>query len=137
MDKEPSRKGDTMAEGPIPEGYRIPTTDQELLKECRIDTFRAGGKGGQHQNKTDSGVRIVHRPTGISVEARRARSQWKNKEAAARRLREELVNRMTPDAERVATKVPLKEKRRRVDEKRKRSRVKSLRKKPSSSEDSC
>lgn len=54
--------------------------------EFEIQTFRAGGKGGQHQNKTDSGVRIIHRASGARGEGRDSRSQIMNKRAALRRL---------------------------------------------------
>jgi len=60
-------------------------------KDFRIDTFRAGGKGGQHQNKTDSGVRITHIETGLSAECRDGRSQHDNKKKAFRKLAAKLV----------------------------------------------
>jgi hypothetical protein len=55
-------------------------------KDFRVDTFRAGGKGGQHQNKTSSGVRITHIPSGISAESRESRHQHENKTMAFLRL---------------------------------------------------
>lgn len=51
-------------------------------KDLRIDTFKAGGKGGQHQNKSDTGVRITHPPSGAVGESREHRSQYENKRAA-------------------------------------------------------
>lgn len=58
------------------------------IKDCRVDTFRAGGKGGQHQNKTETGVRVVHPPSGAVGESRETRSQLSNKRAAFRRMSE-------------------------------------------------
>jgi|SRR6185295_6917443 len=54
-------------------------------KDFRVDTFRAGGKGGQNQNKTESGVRITHIESGAVGEARDSRDQHSNKAAAFKR----------------------------------------------------
>jgi peptide chain release factor 2 len=58
--------------------------------ELRRDTFRSGGPGGQHQNKTESGVRYTHLPTGIAAESRSERSQHKNDEMALKLLKAKL-----------------------------------------------
>jgi len=55
-------------------------------KDLRIDKFRAGGKGGQHQNKTETGVRITHLESGAVGESREFRSQPQNQQAAFRRM---------------------------------------------------
>lgn len=52
------------------------------LADCEVETFRAGGKGGQKQNKTDSGVRVRHVPSGAVAECREERSQGVNKQRA-------------------------------------------------------
>jgi peptide chain release factor len=54
--------------------------------DVRFDTLRAGGPGGQHQNKTESAVRATHVPTGVTVVAREERSQQRNKALALQRL---------------------------------------------------
>ncbi len=54
--------------------------------DVRFETLRAGGPGGQHQNTTDSAVRVVHIPTGIQLIARNERSQHRNKATALERL---------------------------------------------------
>ena len=56
------------------------------LDDCEVQTFRAGGPGGQHQNKTASGVRVIHRPSGARGESREHRSQLQNKKAAFGRM---------------------------------------------------
>lgn len=57
-------------------------------KDLIIQTFRSGGKGGQHQNKTSSGVRIIHKDSGARGESREERSQLQNKRIAFKRMAE-------------------------------------------------
>lgn len=58
------------------------------LADCVVQTFRSGGSGGQNQNKRDTGVRIIHEPSGARGESREERSQLQNKKAAFRRMAE-------------------------------------------------
>jgi hypothetical protein len=58
------------------------------IHDCEVQTFRAGGKGGQNQNKRDTGVRIIHHPSGARGESREERSQLQNKKTAWKRMAE-------------------------------------------------
>jgi protein subunit release factor B len=66
-------------------------SDEQLLAECETEFFVASGPGGQHRNKTESGVRLTHRPTELSVTATERRSQLQNRGAALERLRQGLA----------------------------------------------
>lgn len=127
-DDEPPERG-------LPAGYELPADDAALLAECRLETFRAGGPGGQHQNVTESGVRLTHLPSGIAVTARESRSQHRNRKLALARLRAALEEQARPPVPRIPTRVPRAQKRRRLEEKRRRSEIKQRRKRPEREEE--
>lgn len=74
----------------------IPETDEVCEKispdDITIESYRSSGPGGQHVNKTESGVRITHLPTGITVTSTKERSQFMNKQDALRKLSAILKN---------------------------------------------
>jgi protein subunit release factor A len=109
----------------------LPETDEDILRECEIETFRASGPGGQHVNKTESAVRLKHLPSGLIVTSREERSQHRNKAICLKKLRErvEQLNHKRPP--RIPTRVPRSAKNRTLEEKARRSRIKRLRSKPS------
>lgn len=85
-------------EGPRPDpGARaaarsaLALPDEALAAECEESFFVGGGPGGQHRNKTESGVRLAHHPTGVVVTATERRSQAQNRAAALERLRARLA----------------------------------------------
>ncbi len=114
---------------------KIPDDDNELLEECDVFTFRSSGKGGQNVNKTESAVRLVHRPTGIVVISRKERSQYLNKKDCLIRLREKIKKLTKKEPPRISTVVSLRVKAKRRIRKEKSSKKKDLRRKPLTGED--
>ena len=65
--------------------------DDDLARQCVVETMRASGPGGQHRNKVESGVRMRHTPTGVVAQAFERRSQHANRAVALQRLRENIA----------------------------------------------
>ena len=112
----------------------LPDSDEDLLRECEVETFRSSGPGGQHVNKTESAVRLRHRPSGVVVTSQKERSQHRNKTICLQRLRKKVAQLNYRPATRIPTRVPRSAKNRTLQEKARRSDIKRLRSKPSSDE---
>ena len=108
----------------------IPDSDEELLKKCQVETFRASGKGGQHVNKTESAVRITHLPTDTVTTCQDERSQFQNKRKCLNQLRRKLEALNVRPLERIPTKKPRSAKEKILREKKIHSQKKKLRNKP-------
>ncbi len=115
--------------------YSMPESDDALLAECDVTTFRATGPGGQGVNTTDSAVRLKHRPTGIVVVARRERSQYLNKKDAIARLRQRFAEQSYVAPKRVPTRKSRAAKERTLDAKRVQAKRKVTRRKVDSAEE--
>ncbi len=101
--------------------------EASLLAECREEFLVASGPGGQHRNKAATGVRLLHRPTGVAVTATERRSQAQNRGAALRRLRQRLAA-MAPEPKVRRPTAPTRaSKERRLAEKRRRGERKAAR----------
>ena len=103
---------------------RWTTELRALLEECEVTPFRASGKGGQKRNKTESAVRVVHRPTGLTRLGTESRSQSANKLRALERIREALEARRRKPKPRRETEPTAASRTRRLEEKRRRGQTK-------------
>jgi protein subunit release factor A len=112
----------------------LPESDEELLRECEVDTFRSSGPGGQHVNKTESAVRLTHLPSGVVVTSQQERSQHRNKALCVQKLRERIEKLNYRPPKRVPTRKSRSAKNRTLEEKARRSQIKRLRSRPSSDE---
>ena len=112
----------------------LPESDEDLLRECEVDTFRSSGPGGQHVNKTESAVRLRHLPSGLVVTSQQERSQHRNKSLCLRKLREKIERLNYRAPKRVPTRVPRSVRNQTLEQKARRSRIKRLRAKPATEE---
>jgi protein subunit release factor B len=110
---------------------RYPTDRESLERDCDMEFFIATGPGGQNRNKVETGVRLVHRPTGLMVTATERRSQHANREAAFARMAAKLEElQQPPPPPRVPTRPSAAARERRREAKRHASQIKRLRSGP-------
>ncbi|TKJ41847.1 hypothetical protein CEE37_04570 [candidate division LCP-89 bacterium B3_LCP] len=107
--------------------YSIDLAD--IKNNIRYESFTTGGPGGQHANRSATGVKAIHVPTGITAIAREHRSQYRNRQLALERLLKKLRERHRPAKLRVPTRIPAYVRKKRLDNKKHRSRLKDLRRK--------
>jgi ribosome-associated protein len=108
----------------------LPEHLQRLLRDCDVEPYKSSGPGGQKKNKTESSVRVRHRPTGLVRIATESRSQARNRQSALERVHGALEARARRRAPRIATRPTAAARRRRVDKKKLDARKKILRRVP-------
>ena len=108
----------------------IPKSDEALLSECKVETFRSSGKGGQHANKTESAVRLTHLKSGTQVMCQDERSQYLNKIKCIRELRLRIEKHNYKPPRRIKTMPTKGSVERRLSTKKHKSEKKNNRKKP-------
>lgn len=104
---------------------RWPTDRDALEAACDVEFYRAGGPGGQHRNKSETGVRLRHRPSGVMVTATERRSQSLNLDIAFSRLAAKLDALQRPRKRRRPTRISASAKRRREKSRRAHSEKKA------------
>ena len=105
--------------------------EKKLLEECEVSAFKASGKGGQHVQKTNSAVRLVHLLTGITVSSMQERSQYLNKKICLEKLKKKLAQRAQKKKKRIPTQKTKKAKEEALKQKGIHSEKKKMRKQPS------
>ena len=104
-----------------------PTDRDSLERDCDLEFFIASGPGGQHRNKVETGVRLTHRPSGISVTATERRSQHANREVAFERMATRLEELQQVSPPRKPTSPTTASRERRLEAKRRAALVKRQR----------
>jgi protein subunit release factor A len=104
-----------------------PTDRESLERDCDVEYFIASGPGGQHRNKVETGVRLIHRPSGIRITATERRSQQANREMAFERMAKRLQEQQRVVPVRKPTRPTAASRLRRLREKRHRGLLKSQR----------
>ena len=84
----------------------IPASDENLLAQCEVETFRSSGPGGQNVNRRETAVRLRHVPTGVVAASQQERSQLQNKRIALEILRHKLRNLNKRRRKRIPTAMP-------------------------------
>jgi protein subunit release factor B len=108
----------------------LPEHLERLARDCDVTAYKSSGPGGQKKNKTESSVRVRHRPTGITRIATESRSQTRNRHLALERVWEELLRRRRPRPPRVATRPPRAAVEERLAGKRRAAEIKRARRAP-------
>ncbi len=101
--------------------------DDALLAQCEVQAHRASGPGGQHRNKSETAIRLVHGPSGVTAEGKDERSRTQNLRIALERLREKLARRAYRPPPRRPTRPTRGSRVRRAQEKQLHSRKKAAR----------
>jgi protein subunit release factor B len=109
----------------LPEVY--PTDRDSLERDSDLEFFIASGPGGQHRNKVETGVRLTHRPSGISVTATERRSQHANREMAFERMAARLEELQHSSPPRKPTRPTTASRQRRLEAKRRAAELKRQR----------
>ncbi len=109
----------------------IPESDDDLLAQCAVETFRSSGPGGQNVNRRETAVRLRHRPTGVVVACQAERSQYQNKRRALEILRHKLQARLRRRRPRIPTGIPKRVRETILQTKRRQAQKKFHRRKPS------
>jgi len=107
-----------------------PTDRESLERDCDVEFFIASGPGGQHRNKVETGVRLLHRPSGIIVMATERRSQHANREMAFERMAARLEEEQKVVIPRKRTRPSAASRQRRIEEKRHVGQIKRQRAAP-------
>ena len=92
--------------------------EEKLLRECEVQSYKASGRGGQHVQKTDSAVRLIHLPTDLRVTSQQERSQYLNRKICLEKLRKKLAERAKKRKKRIPTKKPKRAKEKVLKEKK-------------------